>query len=121
MSAEITRELLQAAPVEGMPGWETRLFLITYPADADGSGHSHPVSGIRYALEGMMVSAFDDDADEVIIAGQSFQTHGELSSREPQRQRDRADAVCDRIHGEDGRAQYHVAFKVAGKIPDSFS
>lgn len=30
MSAEVTRELLQTSPAEGMPGWETRLFLITY-------------------------------------------------------------------------------------------
>jgi hypothetical protein len=47
-----------------MPGWEGRLFLITYPARADG---------IRYALEGTMVSAFDHDADQIIIAGQGFQ------------------------------------------------
>jgi len=55
-----------------MPGWEARLFLITYPAGADGSGHAHPVPGIGYVLEGTMVSAFDDDAEE-IIAGQAFQ------------------------------------------------
>ena len=73
MSSEITRELLQTAAVEGMPGWETRLFLITYPAGADGSGHSHPVPGIGYVLEGTMVSAFDDDAEEIILAGQGFQ------------------------------------------------
>lgn len=73
MSSEITRELLQTAAVENMPGWETRLFLITYPAGADGSGHSHPVPGIGYVLEGTMVSAFDDDAEEIILAGQSFQ------------------------------------------------
>lgn len=73
MSAEITRELLQTAEVEGMPGWETRLFLITYPPGADGSGHSHPVPGIGYVLQGTMASAFDDDAEEIIVAGQSFQ------------------------------------------------
>jgi quercetin dioxygenase-like cupin family protein len=73
VSSEITRELLQAAPVEGLPGWETRLFLITYPAGADGSGHAHPVPGIGYVLEGKMVSAFDDEPDEVIIAGEAFQ------------------------------------------------
>jgi hypothetical protein len=39
MNSEIKRELLQTAAVEGLPGWETRLFLITYPAGADGSGH----------------------------------------------------------------------------------
>ena len=73
MSTEITRQLLQTAPVEGMPGWETRLFLITYPAGADASGHSHPVPGIGYVLEGSVVSAFDDDDEEVVFAGQSFQ------------------------------------------------
>lgn len=73
MSSEITRELLQTAAVEGMPGWETRLFLITYPAGVDGSGHSHPVPGLGYVLEGTMVSAFDDDVEEIIIAGQGFQ------------------------------------------------
>ena len=73
MSFEITRELLQTAPVEGMPGWETRLSLITYPSGADGSGHSHPVRGLGYVLEGTMVSAFDDDAEEIIVAGQGFQ------------------------------------------------
>jgi quercetin dioxygenase-like cupin family protein len=73
MSSEITRELLQTTPVDGVPGWETRLYLITYPEGADGSGHSHPVPGIGYVLEGTMVSAFDDDVEEVIIAGESFQ------------------------------------------------
>lgn len=72
MSAEVTRELLQVSPVNGMPGWETRLFYITYPPGADGSGHSHPVVGIGYVLEGIMVSAFDDDPEEIITAGQSF-------------------------------------------------
>ena len=73
MSSDVTRELLQTAPVDGMPGWETRLFLIAYPAGADGSGHSHPVPGLGFVLEGTMVTAFDDDAEETVIAGQSFQ------------------------------------------------
>ena len=73
MSSEIKRELLQTAPVKGMPGWETRLFLITYPPGADSSGHSHPVPGIGYVLEGTLLSAFDDDADDIIPAGQGFQ------------------------------------------------
>jgi len=61
MSGEVIRELLQTSPVEGMPGWETRLFLITYPPGADASNHSHPVIGIGLVLEGTMVSAFDND------------------------------------------------------------
>jgi quercetin dioxygenase-like cupin family protein len=73
MSAEITRQLLETSPVAGMPGWETRLFLITYPPGADGSGHSHPVIGIGYVLQGTMVTAFDDEPECVVTAGHSFQ------------------------------------------------
>src|ERR1700748_719902 len=72
MSTEVTRVLLETSPVDGMPGWETRLFYITYPPGADGSGHSHPVVGLGLVLEGTMVSAFDDDAEEIFTAGQSF-------------------------------------------------
>ena len=72
MSTEVTRVLLETSPVDGMPGWETRLFHITYPPGADGSGHSHPVVGLGLVLEGTMVSAFDDDAEETFTAGQSF-------------------------------------------------
>jgi quercetin dioxygenase-like cupin family protein len=73
MKSEVTRKLLQSSPVADLPGWETRLFLITYPPGADASGHSHPVVGIGYVLEGTMVSAFDDELEETITAGQSFQ------------------------------------------------
>jgi quercetin dioxygenase-like cupin family protein len=72
MCAEITRVLLQSSPVTNLPGWETRLFLITYPPGADASNHSHPVVGVGYMLEGTIVSAFDDDPEETITAGQSF-------------------------------------------------
>lgn len=73
MSDEVTRELLQTSAVEGMPGWETRLYRITYPPGADASHHAHPVPGIGLVLEGTMVSAFDDDPEEIFTAGQSFQ------------------------------------------------
>ena len=73
MSSKITRELLQTAAVTGMSGWETRLFLITYPPGANGSGHSHPVEGVGYVLAGVMITAFDDEPEEVIVAGCSFQ------------------------------------------------
>ena len=72
MSAEVTRVLLQTSTVEGMPGWEMRLFLITYPPGADASNHSHPVAGIGLVLEGVMISAFDNDPEETITAAQSF-------------------------------------------------
>jgi quercetin dioxygenase-like cupin family protein len=78
MSPEVTRELLQTSPVEGMPGWEMRLFLITYPPGADASNHSHPVVGIGLVLEGTIISAFDNDPEETITAGQSFRDRASL-------------------------------------------
>ncbi len=72
MSAAIKRTLLESAPVVGMPGWETRLFLIEYPAGADASGHSHAVAGIGYMLTGSILSAFEQDQPETFVAGQSF-------------------------------------------------
>ena len=72
MSAEITRTLLQVSPIDGMPGWETRMFLVEYPPGADASGHSHPVVGLGYVLGGSVISAFDDDEPETFVAGQSF-------------------------------------------------
>jgi quercetin dioxygenase-like cupin family protein len=72
MSNEITRELLQTTPLADLPGWEVRLFLISYPPGADASNHSHPVVGVGFVLDGSMVSAFDDDPEETIVAGQSF-------------------------------------------------
>jgi quercetin dioxygenase-like cupin family protein len=72
MSAEIKRTLLQTSPIPDVPGWETRLFLVEYPPGADVSGHSHPVVGLGYVLEGSVVSAFDDDKPETFVAGQSF-------------------------------------------------
>ena len=39
MSREITRELLQTTPLADLPGWEVRLFLITYPPGADANNH----------------------------------------------------------------------------------
>ena len=72
MAEEVKRVTLQTSPVDGLPEWETRLFLITYPPGADASGHSHPVVGLGLVLAGTMVSAFDDDAEETFTAGESF-------------------------------------------------
>jgi quercetin dioxygenase-like cupin family protein len=43
-----------------MPGWEMRLFLITYPPGADASNHSHPVVGIGLVLEGTIMTLGED-------------------------------------------------------------
>ena len=72
MSDGIKRTLLQTSPIAEVPGWETRLFLVEYPPGADASGHSHPVVGLGYVLEGSVISAFDNDEPETFVAGQSF-------------------------------------------------
>jgi quercetin dioxygenase-like cupin family protein len=72
-NAPIQRKLLCSSAVEGLPGWETRLYLIEYPPGADGSGHLHPVVGLGYMLSGNILSAFDDDPAIEIHAGESFQ------------------------------------------------
>lgn len=72
MSDKVTRLLLRSSSIDDLPGWETRLFLITYPPGADASNHSHPVIGIGFVLEGTMISAFDNDLEETFTAGQSF-------------------------------------------------
>jgi hypothetical protein len=93
MSAEVTRELLQTSPVEGMPGWEMRLFLINYPPGAEASNHSHPVVGIGLMLEGTMISAFDNDPEEDDHSWPELQRSSELPPRQPQWQPDRANEV----------------------------
>lgn len=68
----IQRTLLCSAPVEDLPGWETRLYLIEYSPGADGSGHYHPVVGLGYMLSGTMLSAFAQDEPVAIEERQSF-------------------------------------------------
>jgi len=68
----IRRTLLRSAPVEGLPGWETRLYMIEYSPRADGSGHHHPVVGLGYMLSGTILSAFANDEPASINEGESF-------------------------------------------------
>lgn len=59
-------------PVEVLPGWETRLYMIDYSPAADGSGHHHPVPGLGYMLSGTILSAFADEEVVSIKEGQGF-------------------------------------------------
>jgi len=68
----IRRTLLCSVPVEALPGWETRLYLIEYPPGADGSGHHHPVPGLGYMLSGTILSAFAEEEPIAIREGESF-------------------------------------------------
>ena len=56
----------------GLPGWETRLYLIENPPGGDGSGHHHPVVGLGYMLGGTILSAFGDEQPIAIREGESF-------------------------------------------------
>jgi quercetin dioxygenase-like cupin family protein len=69
---DIQRTLLCSSPVEGLPGWETRLYLIEYPPGADASGHHHPVVGLGYMLSGTIMSAFGAEQPSAIRQGESF-------------------------------------------------
>jgi quercetin dioxygenase-like cupin family protein len=68
----IQRSLLQVAPVDAMPGWETRLYLVEYGPGADGSGHHHPVVGLGYVLSGSVLSAFSGEGPVLYRQGESF-------------------------------------------------
>jgi quercetin dioxygenase-like cupin family protein len=68
----IRRTLLCSSRVEGLPGWETRLYLIEYPPGADGSGHHHPAVGLGFMLSGTILSAFGDEQPIAIREGESF-------------------------------------------------
>jgi quercetin dioxygenase-like cupin family protein len=70
--APIQRTLLCASPVEDLPGWETRLYLIEYAPGADSSGHYHPVRGVGYMLNGTILSAFNNENPVAIHEGESF-------------------------------------------------
>jgi quercetin dioxygenase-like cupin family protein/sugar lactone lactonase YvrE len=69
---EIRRTLVDSRPATGLPGWETRLYLIEYGPDAVAPLHAHPVVGIGRVLDGAFESAFGDDAPARVEAGQGF-------------------------------------------------
>jgi len=71
-AADIRRTLLCSSPVEGLPEWETRLYLIEYSPGADGGGHHHPAVGLGYMLRGTILSAFGEERPVAIREGESF-------------------------------------------------
>jgi quercetin dioxygenase-like cupin family protein len=71
-ATEIRRTLLCSSPVEGLAGWETRLYLVEYPPGGDSGGHHHPVIGVGYMLSGTILSAFGNEPPVSIGEGESF-------------------------------------------------
>ncbi|WP_437593347.1 cupin domain-containing protein [Sorangium sp. So ce1000] len=69
---EIRRTLVESRPATGLPGWETRLYLIEYGPGAVAPLHVHPVVGVGRVLEGSFASAFGDEPLVQVNAGQGF-------------------------------------------------
>lgn len=68
----IRRTLVESQPATGLPGWETRLYLIEYGPTAVAPLHVHPVVGVGRILEGSFESAFGDEPPVRLHAGQGF-------------------------------------------------
>jgi quercetin dioxygenase-like cupin family protein len=71
-AGKIRRTLIQKAAAPGLPGWETRLYLVEYGPGAVAPPHIHPAVGIGMVLDGNFESAFGDEPVTQIHAGQSF-------------------------------------------------
>lgn len=69
---EIRRTLVASQPATDLPGWETRLYLIEYGPGAAAPLHVHPVVGVGQVLEGAFVSAFGNERETEVHAGQGF-------------------------------------------------
>lgn len=69
---EIRRTLVASQPATHLPGWETRLYLIEYGPGAAAPLHVHPVVGVGQVLEGAFVSAFGNQREVEVRAGQGF-------------------------------------------------
>ncbi|HET6336206.1 MAG TPA: cupin domain-containing protein [Polyangiales bacterium] len=71
-ASEIRRELLVSKDLPELPGWESRLYLVEFPAGAQSLVHEHPVAGVGYVLDGSFESAFGDAPATVVHAGHGF-------------------------------------------------
>jgi quercetin dioxygenase-like cupin family protein len=63
---------LQQAPVDGVPGWETRTYLIEFASGVKAPVHHHSVVGLGYVLSGVMLCGFSDQAPVRYGPGESF-------------------------------------------------
>jgi quercetin dioxygenase-like cupin family protein len=71
-SGKIRRTLIGSQQATGLPGWETRLYLIEYGPGAVAPLHIHPVVGVGYVLEGRFESAFGTEPPVFVETGQQF-------------------------------------------------
>ncbi|KPI41759.1 uncharacterized protein AB675_8999 [Cyphellophora attinorum] len=77
-TSNIQRQILQQIPIPALPGYESRLVLLTYPPGVNAPVHTHPVAATGYVLEGSVLSQWDgpDSLEEFYTAGDSFVDHG---------------------------------------------
>jgi quercetin dioxygenase-like cupin family protein len=68
----IQRTLLQKALLDGVPGWETRTYLIEYAPGVKAPLHHHSVVGLGYVLSGVVLSGFSDQPPVRYGPGESF-------------------------------------------------
>jgi quercetin dioxygenase-like cupin family protein len=71
-NAGVSRTLLDQSDLPGLPGWETRLFLVEYAPGVAAPTHHHPVGGVGYVLSGSFESAFEGQSPSVVHEGESF-------------------------------------------------
>ena len=64
--------LLSHEDVAGLPGFESRLYLIEFPPGAASKPHIHSIPGLGYVIEGSFESSYDADAPTTTHAGESF-------------------------------------------------
>jgi quercetin dioxygenase-like cupin family protein len=71
-ASEVKRELIAQKELADLPGWESRLYLIEFPAGVVSQVHEHLTPGIGYVLEGSFESSFGDAPAIVKHAGEGF-------------------------------------------------
>jgi quercetin dioxygenase-like cupin family protein len=71
-ATEVRRTLIAHEPVPDRPGFESRVYLIEYPAAVAGKLHVHTEPCIGYVIEGRFESAFGDGPVTVKRAGEAF-------------------------------------------------
>lgn len=76
----ITRTLVGRVPAHA-PGWETRLYVITYAPGAVAPLHVHPAKGVGWVIEGELESAFGDQPVLRVQAGGAFVDEAEVVHR----------------------------------------
>ena len=77
----IKRTVLSTVPIPELPGWDACVFLLEYPPGAAAPLRTHPDAGIRYIVEGEVISLWEGKAVERYTAGETFIDSADLHVR----------------------------------------